>query len=98
MKRKDGPGGSGADGRLARSDWVTAGLRMLAERGIDAVAVEPLCQRLGVTKGSFYWHFADRAALHAAMLDLWRERGTAEIVERTARVTGGPGAQLRFLF
>ena len=41
--------------------------------GIDAVRVEPLAKALAVTKGSFYWHFADRRALIDAMLAQWTE-------------------------
>jgi AcrR family transcriptional regulator len=55
---------------------------MLAREGIDAVRVEPLAERLGVTKGSFYWHFKDRAALYAAMLEAWRIAATRELIAR----------------
>lgn len=39
--------------RLAREDWINEGLRLLREAGAEAVRVEPLAKRLGVTKGSF---------------------------------------------
>jgi AcrR family transcriptional regulator len=57
--------------RLQRKDWVEAGLRRLAESGIEAVRVEVLARDLGATKGSFYWHFKNRQALLAAMLQEW---------------------------
>lgn len=44
---------------------------MLAERGLEGLAIEPLARRLGVTKGSFYWHFSDRKALLKAALTTW---------------------------
>ena len=44
--------------------------------------VEPLAKFLGVTKGSFYWHFNDRAALHTAMLATWSEAATRDIIRR----------------
>ena len=47
--------------RTPRGRWVEEGLRALAAGGPDAVRIEPLAQALGVTKGGFYWHFADRA-------------------------------------
>jgi AcrR family transcriptional regulator len=71
-----------AEPRIGPQDWVRAGLSMLAREGIDAVRVEPLAALLRVTKGSFYWHFKDRAALHAAMLAAWREAATREIIRR----------------
>jgi len=49
--------------QAGNDDWVEAARSAMVEGGIDAVAVEPLARRLGVTKGSFYWHFKDRRAL-----------------------------------
>ena len=49
--------------RLTREDWVAEATEVLATRGLSAVAVEPLAERLGVTKGSFYAHFANRDEL-----------------------------------
>ncbi len=71
-----------ADTRNGPEDWVRAGLSMLAREGIDAVRVEPLAEFLGVTKGSFYWHFKDRAALHTAMLTTWSEAATRDIIRQ----------------
>ena len=67
-----------------REDWLAQGVRALREGGVEAVRVEPLARSLGVTKGSFYWHFADRPALLEALLALW-ERETAEVVTEAAR-------------
>jgi AcrR family transcriptional regulator len=80
------------------ADWVSAGLRCLAERGIEAVRVEPLAKTLGVTKGSFYWHFADRAALLAAILKQWESTGTATIIEQVEAQGGSADARLLDLF
>jgi len=44
---------------------------MLGEKGLDGVRIEPLARRLGVTKGSFYWHFKGRQELIEALLDYW---------------------------
>ena len=57
--------------RLSADDWALGALDVIAEQGLAAVAVEPLARRLGVTKGSFYWHFPSREALLVAALDLW---------------------------
>jgi len=57
-------------------------LQVLAARGIDGVRVEVLSKELGVTKGSFYWHFKDRAALLDAVLQEWRRRATVAIIQR----------------
>src|SRR5262249_42932087 len=61
------------DDRLGREDWLRAARRALLARGPEGVRVEPLARDLGVTKGSFYWHFGDRADLLEALLVEWEE-------------------------
>lgn len=79
---------------LTPLDWVIAGIAALAEGGIDAVRVERLAKQLGGSKGSFYWHFADRPALLAAMLELWEREGTADVIAHVADITD-PAERLR---
>jgi AcrR family transcriptional regulator len=67
--------------RLSRQDWIDAAIVMGAELGFDKIAVEVLAPRLGATRGSFYWHFADRADLIAAVLAEWESLATAQIIE-----------------
>ncbi len=79
-----GARGSGGKARLTARDWADAALAAIGEGGLAAVAVEPLAARLGATKGSFYWHFANREALIEAALERWAEvntEGTIEEVE-----------------
>jgi len=59
---------------LSAADWERAALDLVAEKGISAVAVEPLARRLGITKGSFYWHFASRDELLEQALKRWELR------------------------
>lgn len=59
--------------RLTAADWELAALDLIAQQGVSAVAVEPLARQLGVTKGSFYWHFATREALLKAALERWEK-------------------------
>ncbi len=61
----------GAGHRLSVEDWIQAGYAILAEGGPNALRVDALCDRLGVTKGSFYWHFADLPAYRKALVDAW---------------------------
>ena len=68
--------------RLDAAAWIDSAMQLLTERGIDSVRVEVLAKRLGVTKGSFYWHFTDRESLLAQMLQTWRKRATLGIIER----------------
>ena len=81
--------------RTHRSRWIEEGLRALAAGGPDAVRVEALAQALGVTKGGFYGHFADRGALLEEMLDTWERKATDEVLERVERHGGDARARLR---
>jgi AcrR family transcriptional regulator len=56
---------------LSASDWAEIALAAIGEGGLAAVAIEPLAARLGATKGSFYWHFANREALIDAAIARW---------------------------
>jgi AcrR family transcriptional regulator len=74
--------------RTPRSMWIEQGLRALAAGGPDAVRVDTLAKTLGVTRGGFYWHFADRRALLDEMLDTWERRSTDEVIDRVEREGG----------
>ena len=65
---------------LTASDWAEAALQLIAEKGLSALTVSALADRLGVTKGSFYWHFVGRSELLAAALDRWEQRTTGEAI------------------
>lgn len=56
---------------LSRADWEQSALELIAEKGIAGLRVEPLARRLGITKGSFYWHFSDRQDLLLGALRRW---------------------------
>ena len=87
-----------AQTRTPRATWIEQGLRALGIGGPDAVRVEALAQALGVTKGGFYWHFDDRSALLAEMLDTW-ERVVSDDVIAIVEADGGSARdKLRRLF
>jgi AcrR family transcriptional regulator len=69
-----------------RDHWIEAGLDLLAEGGVGAVTIAALCDRLGVTKGSFYHRFSDVAAFHEALLSSW-EASTHTAIEHGRAVT-----------
>ena len=61
--------------------WLGAARAALLEGGIEAVKVQPLAQRLSLSRTSFYWFFRDRAALLDALLDDWEATNTAALIE-----------------
>src|SRR5262245_54361801 len=84
--------------RLSREDWAEAALEAIAEGGLAAVAVVPLAERLGATKGSFYWHFPNREALVEAALAAWEQTTTSAVIAEIEAASADPRQQLRLLF
>lgn len=68
--------------RSSREDWLRAALELLGEKGINSITIDALCLRLGLTKGSFYWHFKGRQALLSAMAERYASSHHREIRER----------------
>ena len=66
--------------QLSAKDWLDQGLRALATNGFTALKAEPLAKAMGVSRGSFYWHFADVETFHAAVLTHWREVAVEQII------------------
>ena len=83
--------------RLAADDWAKKALTVIAAAGVQQVTIEGLGRDLGVTKGSFYWHFASRQALIAAALELWEQRATVDVIEQLQSIVD-PVDRLRTLF
>ncbi len=82
---------------LTPERWVDAATEVLVDQGIDHVRVDVLAPQLGVTRGSFYWHFRDREELLRRVLQAWRERATEQLTERLERAHADPREQLRDL-
>lgn len=80
-------GSSMGTARRSRDDWTAVGLTHLGEVGVDKVRVDRIANELGVTKGSFYWHFKDRNELLGLIVDGWETRHTEEVI-RSAEASG----------
>jgi AcrR family transcriptional regulator len=66
--------------QLSAKDWLDLGLKTLAASGFTALKAEPLAKAMGVSRGSFYWHFKDIGAYHAAILKHWREVAAEQVI------------------
>jgi AcrR family transcriptional regulator len=72
---------------LTASDWAEAALQLIAEKGLRALTVTALASRLGVTKGSFYWHFQSRSELLRAALARWEQGATSAAIKGLEAIT-----------
>lgn len=79
---------------LSRKEWFDQALRILQDEGIAGVRVERLARDLGVTKGSFYWHFVDRADLLNSLLEYWSDEFTGVIADNPEFQGGDPTQRL----
>jgi AcrR family transcriptional regulator len=72
---------------LTAADWENAALAALERGGASAVSVEAIARELGSTKGSFYWHFANREALLSAALVRWEDHYTEAVIKALEALT-----------
>lgn len=86
-----------AETSLGRSDWIEAAIAMLAEDNVEALRVDTLAEKLGVTKGSFYWHFKGRDDLLLAVVESWRLTMTSEVRALIFDKSGTPWERLERL-
>ena len=83
--------------QLSAKDWLDAGLKALTASGFTALKAEPLAKAMGVSRGSFYWHFADLNAFHAAILAHWREVAAERIIADLEHTPEGESPVRRLL-
>lgn len=83
--------------RLSADDWEREALILIAAKGIQGLAVEPLARRMGITKGSFYWHFSNRDALLEQTLAGW-EKHDSRNLESSLGSIDQPRERLRDFF
>ena len=97
MKVSPKPGRRPEAVRLTRDDWLDAAFKAVVEGGFDNVRVLTLADRLGVTRGSFYWHFSDHADLIATLLARWHTREIDLDQKVKSQATGDPQANLKLI-
>lgn len=87
---KEGP-------RLKREDWLQAAFNAVVDGGVDKLKILTLAETLGVTRGSFYWHFADHAELLQATLQGWKDQEIQRLLRIEAQQTQDPLADMHML-
>jgi AcrR family transcriptional regulator len=84
--------------RLTRDDWIAAARKALIKGGVAAIKVDHLARQIGVTRGSFYWHFRDRNELLRSLLQAWKLANTDPFRRVVQDQPGKPVYQLAEFF
>jgi len=83
--------------RLTRDDWLRSALEMMRKIGVEGVKVSRLAAQMGVTTGSFYWHFKNRRELLEALLEYWERTMTDGAIEEAKQFKGSPEDRILLL-
>ena len=89
--------GSIMDARLTKQDWINCGLRTLATDGASALKVGAMAVALGISRGSFYWHFKDIADFRGQVLLGWRDRTVDQVIQEFDRDPAEPDRLRRLI-
>ena len=71
---------TGKKPRLTREEWLAKALDILAEDP-SHLRIDEIASRLGVSKGSFYWHFENRSEFVHTLAEFWKDTNTVNIVD-----------------
>jgi len=80
--------------RLDREEWLARALEVLGKQGAGELTVESLARQLGVTKGSFYWHFKDRADFFRQLIEYWDKQFTQTVIAKISTQDSPPEERL----
>jgi AcrR family transcriptional regulator len=88
---------TGPHSRLSREDWLNRALDIFAKEGEAQLRIDRLVRHLGVTKGSFYWHFRDRSDFISSLANHWARVITTRVRDEIDNMKTGPSEKLRRL-
>jgi AcrR family transcriptional regulator len=83
-----------SDPRLSQQDWLENALTVLSKKGRAGLSIKDLSAALGVSRGSFYWHFKDRNHFVHALLEYWYEEYSAGAPAAIGRDSGSAEERL----
>ena len=83
--------------RLGREEWLGRALDALAQEGGSVLTIDKLVQRLGVSRGSFYWHFRNRADFARQLVEYWSELFTLGVAREIENQDGNADDRLHSL-
>ena len=82
--------------RLKKQDWILHGFDVLRDKGHAGLKADRMVKDLGVSRGSFYWHFSDLQTFHTELIAAWREQINIDVIDEL-KTLPDPKVQLRAL-
>ncbi len=79
---------------ISKELWLDKALKQLGKKGNLGLTIEDLSKAVGVTKGSFYWHFKNRDDFVRSLFDHWAELSTTNVIEHVSQVKGSASDRL----
>ena len=80
--------------RYSRDEFLARSLDVLSQDGESKLRIDRLVDQLGVTKGSFYWHFENRADFVRSLADYWARSSTQVVIDDLETMAGSPEDRL----
>jgi len=74
--------------------WLQKALLQLTRKGNLGLSIEELSKSIGVTKGSFYWHFNSRYDFTLKLFDYWAAISTTKVMEHVNHIEGDASERL----
>ena len=76
--------------RLSKEEWLHRALELFVKGGNVKLRIDSLVKSIGVTKGSFYWHFKDRKDFIVSLSKYWVDYSTLQVVDIVNQQWGNP--------
>jgi AcrR family transcriptional regulator len=83
--------------RFSRDEWLERALEVISREPHGKLRIHELVKDLGVTRGSFYWHFKDRDDFVRSLAEYWDRWSTNQVIHAVERAGGDPINRLRTL-
>ena len=80
--------------QFSKEKWLQKALKQLSKKGNLGLTIEELSKTLGVTKGSFYYHFKSRYDFTLQLFDYWEAISTTNVMEHVNQAEGDAAERL----
>ncbi|HKL21402.1 MAG TPA: TetR family transcriptional regulator [Tichowtungia sp.] len=74
------------EAQATRESVLMAALDLFAEKGYSRTTFSDIAKRIGMTRGAVYWHFENKEALLATLIDFANEREKNIVDEQIPRI------------